>query len=1000
MSNSTLCASASWPGTGLRRRSLLVAVAVVSALVASLVTAPLGAPGAARADSAPPPPTNITVNPDAQAGAVFVGWTAPAGDAPNSYQVLHREVGSTDAPTLSAVPVDDGVVANPFLVTGLTDGTSYEFAVRALYIDDDDDDPVLSDSEYSAPVVPYGLPGAPGDPAPTPGAGQVTLDWAPAAENGRPISGYEIHIEPDPGGGPVPVDAGQTSATITGLANGTIYTFTVIAENLRGTTSATPFVATPLGVPGAPTITSAVPGDSSITVTWVPPSDDGGSPVVSYTVTTSAAGAAIATVVNATGDELPTTVEVSGLTNGTAYTIVMTARTAEGFTSALSEPVGPVTPAVVQAPTLDASQPGVAPTTGGVVELLGSDLAAVTSVGVVCGATVVSDIGVTSATPNSLSFAAPAGCPVGTAQVTVTNSAGPSQPVNLRYRAVPTLAESPVSPVAAAAGSTLTLTGTGFSDVGEMTVTIGGVEVNVTAATATTLTVQIGDLGAAGVKPIVVTTLGSPLLRATALSAFTFQIAAPPDSGSAPPVSPPGGAAPPSGSSPTPGTPVIREVPTPATPGAPVRAEVSLPTGPLLLDMRGLRASGSNTPELRVVPVSGAPATGATGVSLLGGHLEISLTGGDFTDVDLCVPFRAADLVASGRQAEDLRLLHFVGSEGRIDITTTVDPVARQVCGRATSFSPFGVGAYDTVRLAGADRYRTAIEISRATFPSGAPVVYLANGVQFPDALAAAPAAVREAGPVLLTAPGSLSMVVRTELQRLGPTQVIIVGGTQAVSPAVEAAVRAAVPGADVQRRAGANRYATAAAISAAIFPAGIDTVYVATGRAAPDALAGAAAAGADGSPVVLVPGTGSGAGVPEIVATELQRLAPRNLVILGGTAAVTAAVERELEAIVPDARITRVAGVDRYDTAARLARPCTATGRVYVATGTQFADALAGAVAAGRDGCPMLLVPPAGLTTRLRSAVSGLSPTDIRILGGSAAVSFRAEGQLAAFLS
>lgn len=946
--------------------------------------------GWARASAAP---TNITVNADAQAGAVRVEWTAPSGDAPTGYEVLTREVGS--GAELTPSPVS----GNSMLVTGLTNGVSYEFAVRAIF------GATSSDSEYSEPVVPYGLPGQPGDPAPIPGSGQVTLSWARAAENGRPILSYTVRVEPDLGGDPLIVNGDVQTLTIAGLTNGTQYTFTVIAKNARGTTSANPVVATAFGEPAAPTIQSAIPGDGQITVTWAPPSDDGGSGVVSYSVTASATGTTISQVIDATSDPAPTSVVLSGLTNGTGYSVAMTATTAQGFTSELSAPEGPVTPGIVAPPTLNSDQPGLAPTSGGTVELLGTDLSAVSAVGVACAEAVWPSQQVVTATPNSLSFEAPPGCSVGTAQVTVTNSAGTSSPVSLRYRAVPTLASSPVTPAAASAGTTVTLTGTGFSEPSEMTVLIGGVVQEITAGTSSSLSVQIGSLGAAGLKDIVVTTLGSPALRDTAIGAFTFEVPAPPSGETAPPGESGGGGGGGSGgggappSSPSPGTPVITDLAPPATPGAPVRAEVTLPAGNLVLDLSGLRTTGSGPVEVSVVPVNGPPATGASGVSLLGGHLEITLTGGEFTEVELCVPFRAADVAASGHRLEDLRLLHFVGGEGRSDITTAVDPGNNRVCGRATSFSPFGIGAYDTVRLAGADRYRTAIEISRSTFPTGAPVVYIANGLQFPDALAAAPAAVRDAGPVLLTAPGGLSSVVRAELQRLAPAQVILVGGERAISPVLETAVRAAVPSATVERRAGADRYATAAAISAAVFPDGVDTVYVATGRTAPDALAGAAAAGADGSPVLLVPGSGPGAEVPAVLASELRRLSPNRVVILGGLSAISSGVMAELQAVVSGATFTRVAGVDRYDTAARLARPCSSARRLYVATGTQFADALAGAVAAGRDGCPMLLVPPSGLTPRLRTALSSLSPADIWILGGSSAVSFRAEGQLAYYL-
>jgi putative cell wall-binding protein len=359
----------------------------------------------------------------------------------------------------------------------------------------------------------------------------------------------------------------------------------------------------------------------------------------------------------------------------------------------------------------------------------------------------------------------------------------------------------------------------------------------------------------------------------------------------------------------------------------------------------------------------------------------------------------ASEVAAAGLSTSDLRLVHFVGEFGRADITTRVNTSASQVCGKASRFSAFGIGVMDTRRISGADRYQTAVQISTASFGPGVPVVYLANGQRFPDALAAAAAAAKEGGPVLLTEPGRLPASTRAELIRLRPTRVVIAGGPAAVNSTVEQAVRSAVPSAQVQRRQGADRYQTAAEISRTTFSPGVAKVYVATGLSFPDALAGAAAAGRDGAPVLLVPGTGSSAGVPTAVATELARLNPAEVVILGGTAAITTTVNNRIGTLLPAAIRTRVEGRDRYETAARLAVACSGTGRVYAATGAQFADALAGAVAAGRDGCPMILIPPNGLTLAVRNRLATLAPSDITVLGGPNAVNYQNESALASYL-
>jgi putative cell wall-binding protein len=89
-------------------------------------------------------------------------------------------------------------------------------------------------------------------------------------------------------------------------------------------------------------------------------------------------------------------------------------------------------------------------------------------------------------------------------------------------------------------------------------------------------------------------------------------------------------------------------------------------------------------------------------------------------------------------------------------------------------------------RRFGSDRYATSAAISQATFSPGVPVVYIATGINHPDGLAGAAAGAIEGGPLLLTKPDSLPATIATELKRLKPQRVVIVGGTAAVTNSVE----------------------------------------------------------------------------------------------------------------------------------------------------------------------------------------------------------------------
>jgi len=196
----------------------------------------------------------------------------------------------------------------------------------------------------------------------------------------------------------------------------------------------------------------------------------------------------------------------------------------------------------------------------------------------------------------------------------------------------------------------------------------------------------------------------------------------------------------------------------------------------------------------------------------------------------------------------------------------------------------------------GSDRYGTAAAISAATFTPNVPVVHIATGRNFPDALAAGPAAATLNGPVLLVTAGAIPTSTALELRRLAPARIVVAGGSGVISDAVLNALTSFAG--SVTRQSGPDRYATAVAISLANHPTGgSEVVYIATGTGFPDALAAAPIAGAEGGPVLLVSPTS----LPSSVASELKRLSPNRVVIVGGAASVSdGVVQAILQAIRP----------------------------------------------------------------------------------------------------
>ena len=222
---------------------------------------------------------------------------------------------------------------------------------------------------------------------------------------------------------------------------------------------------------------------------------------------------------------------------------------------------------------------------------------------------------------------------------------------------------------------------------------------------------------------------------------------------------------------------------------------------------------------------------------------------------------------------------------GRILVLGGPGVISDAVAGALGAYTAGGV-----TRLAGADRYETSALVSAATFAAGPGAAIIATGENYADALGAGAIAAAWNGPVLLVRGGSIPPAVTAELQRLNPGRILVLGGPAVVSDAVAAALDAHTTG-PVVRLAGADRYGTSAAASTYTFGTGVPVAYVATGQNFPDALAGSAAAGHEGGPLLIV----RGGSIPDPVAAELDRLDPARIVVLGGSAVVSDAVAAAL---------------------------------------------------------------------------------------------------------
>ncbi len=304
----------------------------------------------------------------------------------------------------------------------------------------------------------------------------------------------------------------------------------------------------------------------------------------------------------------------------------------------------------------------------------------------------------------------------------------------------------------------------------------------------------------------------------------------------------------------------------------------------------------------------------------------------------------------------------------------------------------YTIEGFGVPRLAGANRYSTATAVSKYGYPSGADVVYVATGEHFPDALAGGAAAAHEAAPVLLVQKSSIPSATKSELSRLSPGRIVVLGGTAVIDDQVVTDLRAYAG--TVTRVAGANRYATSAAVSKAAFTSS-NVAYVATGVDFPDALAAVPAAVQAGAPLLLVRPDE----LPTVVSTELKRLGATSIVVVGGVAAISADVVSSLAE--GGRSVTRIDGATRYALSANVSKATFAAGGgvAYVVVGTEFPDALSAGALTGPKPGPVLLVQTDSLPAVVANELTRLAPGDIYIVGGPAVVSDSVSGVLSSYV-
>ncbi len=449
----------------------------------------------------PNAPTSVSAS-AGQTSAILT-WVAPVNDGYSS--VTGYVVTATDTTTSTTIPdacpSSDSSVTLGCTVTGLTGGDLYTFSVQAINAAG-----TGAASSASSSVTPTGPPGAPTSVSASAGQTSAILTWnAPSNDGGSAITGYVVTATNTTTSTTIP-DACPSSdssvtrgCTVTGLTAGDAYTFSVKAKNVIGTGTASTVSnsVTPYTTPNAPTSVSASAGQTSATLTWVAPVNDGYSSVTGYvvTATNTTASTTIPDACPSSDSSASLGCTVTGLTAGDAYSFSVQAINAAGTgaASSASNSVTPYAAVTVVAPAPPSPATPAAPTPPGPLPVTdyGAPVTGVVScTQSVTVSTTSNGSGLSASVP---ACALPAGSTVSVYPVTVLTVGAPGVPSNETVTVAGALTWNVPSGTSATPNSPITLTFTDSSitagDVIYAVESSGLVEIG--TATAGTATVSL-----------------------------------------------------------------------------------------------------------------------------------------------------------------------------------------------------------------------------------------------------------------------------------------------------------------------------------------------------------------------------------------------------------------------------------------------------------------------------------------------------------------------------
>ncbi|MGJ9385856.1 cell wall-binding repeat-containing protein [Salipaludibacillus sp. CF4.18] len=322
---------------------------------------------------------------------------------------------------------------------------------------------------------------------------------------------------------------------------------------------------------------------------------------------------------------------------------------------------------------------------------------------------------------------------------------------------------------------------------------------------------------------------------------------------------------------------------------------------------------------------------------------------------------------------------------GRVDVLSSLELYhsENRLSGKTSVHTSSEIAKYGWDTVERAELKPTEKDMNTELLNRSGKYALLASNQSFSDSLAASALAAKLDAPIFLTFPNKMYDVTASTMHELGVTDVILLGGENAIPKEIERLLKQEF---NILRLSGTDRFSTSVEINDYVAKQGGE-VIITSGMDFPDALSISSYASTSQIPIVFVHKNG----IPDKTEEFLQKYNFETAYVVGGTAAVSDSIFKELGKL---SNPIRISGKDRYETNVEIINYFDKgqSKEVIFATGKSFPDALAGGILASKQNAALLLVNKEQIPTSIKKYLidkveNSREVVEFQTLGGTIAI-------------